>query len=271
MDWPIDGPKTELEQPDFAGMLFDLTYPSLGLTLSHGSHFSQSVSINFELRRRAALRVVAFVGQSCYLISPIACQTSATFRVVGFPSQEFYSISPITHQLAQFSIAFRTPLRLSIHLNSTLISRFPSFSRVLSIANYTAVESSPYITPSERPIYPTTQDSTKMASGINRAPPRLIPNEHTKRKKIHPHQQPRTKKRKRSAKFPKQETIAVDLPGPLLVLHLHHHMIVPPIHIRLNPTSYLSMHVEKWHRLIAGVSTVLPSLMRPFMGLQAAE
>jgi hypothetical protein len=57
----------------------------------------------------------------------------------------------------------------------------------------------------------------KMTSGINRASPRLNTQmNHTKQQEdVIPHQQPRTKKWKSQAKFPKQETIGCGPSRPL--------------------------------------------------------
>jgi hypothetical protein len=131
-----------------------------------------------------------------------------------------------------------------------------------------------------------------MASGINRAPPRLnTQTNHTKlQEDAIPHQQPRTKKRKSRAKFPKQETIGRGPSGPLyssaapapslsqlpeydvggsIPLTLDYDIDnVPPIHIRLE-SDKLSRHARRKHaQAHRWSSTVLPSLIRPFMAFK---
>jgi hypothetical protein len=108
-------------------------------------------------------------------LNQLRARRRATLRVVGFPSAGvLFDLAPSLTNSHSFSIAFRTLLRslqsisinfeldVGLHLlswllvfGSCLISPYHStslpvshrFSRVLSIANYTAVESSPYITP----------------------------------------------------------------------------------------------------------------------------
>ncbi|KAF9511216.1 hypothetical protein BS47DRAFT_1395351 [Hydnum rufescens UP504] len=276
-------------------LLFDLT---LSLTGSHTFHTVsrslQSVSINFELD--VGLHFVSWlsVGRSCYLISPyrlpvfspirlnqLRARRRATLRVVGFPSAGvLFDLAPsLTNShirrratLAVVASRLRELFDLTVSLNESPC--FPSFftrsinrklhgSRVVTL--YHPLQS-------VLSILRSTVHSTlpKMASGINRAPPRLnTQTNHTKlQEDAIPHQQPRTKKRKSRAKFPKQETIGRGPSGPLyssaapapslsqlpeydvggsIPLTLDYDIDdVPPIHIRLE-SDKLSRHARRKH------------------------
>ncbi|KAF9506736.1 hypothetical protein BS47DRAFT_1399233 [Hydnum rufescens UP504] len=131
-----------------------------------------------------------------------------------------------------------------------------------------------------------------MASGINRAPPRLNTQmNHTKLQgDAIPHQQPRMKKRKSRAKFPKQETIGrgpsrplyssaapapslsqlpeYDVGGSIPLKSDYNIDDVLPIHICLE-SDKLSRHTHRKHaQAHCWSSTMLPSLIRPFMAFK---
>src|SRR6202040_2748254 len=130
-------------------LLFDLT---LSLTGSHTfhtvSHSLQSVSINFELDVGLHFVSLVFRQQEFYSISPHRSPTRTVFpllfaRFCGLsnPSQS----TLIGLHLLSWLLVFGSCLISPYHSTSLPVSH--RFSRVLSIANYTAVESSPYIPP----------------------------------------------------------------------------------------------------------------------------
>src|SRR6202040_3699314 len=123
------------------------TYRSLGPQILHIFAVSPIHLHQLRAGRRATLRVVAFRRQELLFDLTLSLTGSHTFHTL-LRSLQSISINfelDVGLHLLSWLLVFGSCLISPYHSTSLPVSH--CFSCVLSIANYTAVESSPYITP----------------------------------------------------------------------------------------------------------------------------